>query len=57
MERYTAMYAQVHSEPVDAVAPVPHMLEAFMVRNRAFMRSRSGSIATALHSGEIPSAP
>lgn len=38
LERYAAMHAQVYGEPVDAVALIPHMLEAFMARDRAFRR-------------------
>lgn len=38
LERYAAMHTQVYGEPVDAVALIPHMLEAFMARDRAFRR-------------------
>lgn len=33
LDRYAALLAQAHGEPVDAA---PHMLEAFMVRDRRF---------------------
>lgn len=36
LDRYAALLAQAHGEPVDAAALVPHMLEAFMVRDRGF---------------------
>lgn len=36
LERYAALHAQAHGEPVDAVALIPHMLAAFMAQDRAF---------------------
>mgnify|MGYP003583558560 CR=1 FL=1 len=36
LERYAALHAQTYGEVVDAVALVPHMLEAFMARDRGF---------------------
>lgn len=41
LERYAALHAQTHGEPVDAPTLVPHMLEAFMARDRAFKRRRA----------------
>jgi len=38
LERYAAMHAQVYGEPVDAATLIPHMLEAFMARDRGFKR-------------------
>jgi hypothetical protein len=38
LERYAAMHSQVYGEPVDVVTLIPHMLEAFMVRDRDFRR-------------------
>ncbi|MHB1512934.1 MULTISPECIES: DUF2274 domain-containing protein [Acidiferrobacter] len=38
-ERCAAMQAQAYGEPVDAVALTPHMLEAFMARDRGFRRA------------------
>lgn len=40
LERYAELHAQTYGEPVDAVALVPHMLEAFMERDRGFRRGR-----------------
>jgi hypothetical protein len=40
LDRYAALHAQTHGEPVDAVTLIPHMLEAFMARDRGF-RSQS----------------
>ena len=39
LERYAAMHARAYGEPVDAVALIPHMLEAFMARDRGFRRA------------------
>ncbi|MGJ7484434.1 DUF2274 domain-containing protein [Variovorax sp. LT2P21] len=36
LDRYAAQHAQTYGEPVDAALLVPHMLEAFMTRDRAF---------------------
>lgn len=38
LDRYAALHAQAYGEAVDAVALVPHMLEAFMARDRGFRR-------------------
>jgi len=34
LDRYAALYAQTYGEAVDAVTLIPHMLEAFMARDR-----------------------
>lgn len=36
LDRYAAQHSQTYGEPVDAASLVPHMLEAFMARDRAF---------------------
>ncbi|MBA3772415.1 MAG: DUF2274 domain-containing protein [Ramlibacter sp.] len=42
LERYAQLHSQVHGEPVDAVALIPHMLDAFIGRDREFLkRSRN----------------
>jgi hypothetical protein len=39
LERYAAAYVQLYGEePIDAVALIPHMLEAFMERDRVFRK-------------------
>jgi hypothetical protein len=38
LDRYAELHAQAWGEPVDTATLVPHMLEAFMVRDRAFRR-------------------
>jgi hypothetical protein len=39
LERYAAMHAQAYGGPVDAIALIPHMLEAFMARDRGFKKT------------------
>ncbi|KWT87623.1 MULTISPECIES: DUF2274 domain-containing protein [unclassified Variovorax] len=39
LDRYAALHAQTYGERVDAAALVPHMLEAFMARDRAFRKT------------------
>ena len=36
LDRYATLHAQTYGEAVDAMAIVPHMLEAFMARDRGF---------------------
>jgi len=38
LDRYAALHAQTYGEPVDAATLIPHMLEAFMARDRGFKR-------------------
>lgn len=38
LDRYAAQHSQAYGEPVDAASLIPHMLEAFMARDRAFSR-------------------
>ena len=46
LDRYAALHAQTYGEAVDAVALVPHMLEAFMARDRGFRRGGPSSLMT-----------
>ena len=41
LDRYAALHAQTYGETVDAVTLIPHMLEAFMARDRGFRSSRA----------------
>jgi hypothetical protein len=38
LERYAAMHSQAYGETVDAVTLIPHMLEAFITRDRGFTK-------------------
>ncbi|MEH6688324.1 MAG: DUF2274 domain-containing protein [Halopseudomonas sabulinigri] len=42
LERYAELHAQTYGEPVDAVTLIPHMLEAFMARDRVFRKGKGG---------------
>ncbi|HYW55805.1 MAG TPA: DUF2274 domain-containing protein [Polaromonas sp.] len=49
LERYAQLHSQAHGEPVDAVALIPHMLDAFIARDREFLkRSRKNDALSAL---------
>ncbi|WP_262219633.1 DUF2274 domain-containing protein [Stenotrophomonas maltophilia] len=43
LDRYAALHAQTYGEVVDAVMLIPHMLEAFMARDRGFRRGGQAS--------------
>jgi len=42
LDRYADLHAQTWSEPVDVLALVPHMLAAFMERDRGFRALSNG---------------
>ena len=44
LDRYAALHAQTYGEAVDAMALVPHMLEAFMARDRGFRSANMRSV-------------
>ena len=39
LDRYAALHAQTYGEQVEAATLIPHMLEAFIARDRAFKRA------------------
>ena len=39
LERYAAQHAQTYGEPIDAATLIPHILEAFIARDRGFKRA------------------
>lgn len=39
LDRYAALHAQTYGERVAAAALVPHMVEAFMTRDRGFKKT------------------
>ena len=43
LERYAELHTQTYGESVDALTLIPHMLEAFMARDRGFRRKRGQS--------------
>ncbi|MBL8389664.1 MAG: DUF2274 domain-containing protein [Hydrogenophaga sp.] len=38
LDRYAALHAQTYGEATDALVLIPHMLAAFMARDRGFRR-------------------
>lgn len=40
LDAYAEVHGQLHQTPVNAIALVPHMLEAFMARDRVFRIAR-----------------
>lgn len=46
LDRYAEAYGAAYGEAVDVAALVPHMLAAFMSRDREFRRRRPKSIQT-----------
>ena len=45
LDRYVEAYAAAYGEPVDAAGLVPHMLAAFMDRDRGFKKARQAGEA------------
>ena len=45
LDRYVETYADVYGEAVDAAVLVPHMLAAFMDRDRGFKKARQAGEA------------
>lgn len=41
LERYAALHSQTYGEKIDALTLIPHMLEAFMTRDRVFRRTNT----------------
>jgi hypothetical protein len=54
LDRYAALHAQTYGEPVDAAALVPHMLEAFMARDRGFRKIGGKRIVRSVSSTPLP---
>ena len=53
LDRYAALHTQIYGEAVDAVALIPHMLEAFMERDRGSKRlHRARSVAAPADSSD-----
>ena len=54
LDRYAALHAQTYGETVDAATLIPHMLEAFMARDRAFKSSQARPQSPSLQKTERP---
>jgi len=46
LDAYAEMHERVHQMPVDAVALIPHMLAAFMARDRGFRSMSARAMKT-----------
>ena len=46
LDAYAEMHGRVHQVPVDAVALIPHMLAAFMARDRGFRSMSARAMKT-----------
>lgn len=56
LDRYAVMHAQTYGERVDAAALVPHMLEAFMARDRGFRKMGENGSFSPLQANRHPTA-
>lgn len=43
LDRYAALHAQTYGDAVDATTLIPHMLEAFIARDREFRKTSRGA--------------
>lgn len=57
LDRYAALHAQTYGEAVDAMALVPHMLEAFMAGDRGFRKGSRAQAASSHMPSRSPSLP
>ncbi|SMB28227.1 conserved protein of unknown function [Sterolibacterium denitrificans] len=57
LDRYAALHAQAYGEAVDAATLIPHMLEAFMARDRGFKSSQARPQSPSLQKTERPEKP
>ena len=56
LDEYAHLHAKAWSEPVDVLALIPHMLAAFMERDRGFKTLRGGpKVARGESSGAVSS--
>ena len=46
LDRYAELHAEAWSQKVDVQTLIPHMLEAFIARDRAFRKGKSNVEAT-----------
>lgn len=54
LDRYAALHAQTYGEAVDAVALIPHMLEAFMAGDRGFRKGTTAPKAPLAPRRDVP---
>jgi hypothetical protein len=46
LERYAELHSQLHGEKTDAAMLIPHMLAAFMARDRGFRKQLAAKSAS-----------
>ncbi|WP_234267108.1 DUF2274 domain-containing protein [Hydrogenophaga sp. NFH-34] len=49
LDRYAALHAQTYGEAVDAATLIPHMLMAFMARDRGFKQTTAARMLVGPH--------
>lgn len=42
LESYATLHSQFYGESIDVATMIPHMLESFIARDRAFQKARRG---------------
>lgn len=57
LDRYAALHSQTHGEAVDAVGMIPHMLAAFVERDRGFKALSRGAASRARPKTRLPGDP
>lgn len=57
LDRYAALHAQTYGETVDAATLIPHMLEAFMARDRGFKSPQARPKSPSLQENDRPEKP
>lgn len=57
LDRYADLHGQAWGEPVDAVTLIPHMLAAFVERDRGFRAAELGGRASKVGARASPAAP
>lgn len=46
LDRYAALHAQTYGKPVDSATLIPHILQVFIARDRAFKREASAKLSS-----------
>ena len=45
LDRYAELHTRTYGEATDAIALIPHMLDAFMARDRGFARAKRPTVS------------
>lgn len=54
LDRYATLHAHTYGEPVDTVTLIPHMLEAFMARDRGFKKGTAAKAPSVPPRRDVP---